>query len=153
MKFSKYSCDILAFVSFLCAHAYFLRSVFSVPKIQMKILVQKHYDCLYRLLRRDAVQFNKTLSTFRRNIFHLSSQKKITKSHLRRLLYIYPQRNLIFNNFMSLLYRQQTESPLCQIRLPVRIYISLSKLTELFNRYLHQRNTVVSSNRPLSALF
>lgn len=90
MEFSKYSCDTLAFVSFLCALAYFLRAVFSVLKIQTKILVQKHYNCLYRLLRRDAVHFRKSLSTFRRNIFHLSHQK-IMKAHLRRLLYIYPK--------------------------------------------------------------
>jgi hypothetical protein len=41
MKFSKYSCDTLAFVSFLCALAYFQQDIVSVLKIQMKIL------CLY----------------------------------------------------------------------------------------------------------
>lgn len=137
MKFSKYSCDTLAFVSFLCALAYFLRGVVSVPKIQMKILVQKHYDCLHRRLRRDAVQFSKPLSTFRRNIFHLSSQKKKYEVTSQKSALYLPQRNLIFNNFLSLLYRQQTESPLCPIRLPARVCTLLSKLIELFNRYLH----------------
>jgi hypothetical protein len=55
MKFSQYSYDTLGFDSFLCALAYFLRGVVSVLKIQMKILIYKHYECLYRLLRRDAM--------------------------------------------------------------------------------------------------
>jgi hypothetical protein len=77
------------------------------------------------------------------NIFNSFSPKKKLRNHILEDFYIFIHRDPVFNNFTSLFYIQQTEMSLCQIRLPARIRISLSKLIEWFNRYLHYRRVYV----------